>query len=62
MIGLMTFTHSFWRLIKRLFKRLLLRGAPNPVTDKKEGLQRDVKFGRVGHQQGTQLKGEIIPC
>src|SRR6218665_1678874 len=38
------------------------RGAPSPVTDKKEGLQRDVKFGRVGHQQGTQLKGEIIPC
>src|SRR6218665_2648142 len=52
-----TFIHSFWRLIQRLFKRLLLRGTPSPVTDKKEGLQRDVKFGRVGHQQGTQLKG-----
>src|SRR6218665_1332345 len=25
-----------------------------PATDKKEGLKRDVKFGRVGHQQGTQ--------
>jgi len=23
-----------------------------------EGLQRDVKFGRVGHQKGLQLKGE----
>src|SRR6218665_936842 len=57
-----TFIHSFWIHIVRLFKRLLLRGAPSPVTDKKEGLQRDVKFGRVGHQQGTQLKGEIIPC
>src|SRR6218665_378730 len=33
-----------------------------PATDKKEGLERDVKFGRVGHQHGTQLKGEIIPC
>src|SRR6218665_2557000 len=46
--------HSFWRLIWRLFKRLLLRGAPSPATDKKEGLERDVKFGRVGHQHGTQ--------
>src|SRR6218665_2032543 len=28
-----------------------------PSHGQKEGLQRDVKFGRVGHQQGTQLKG-----
>src|SRR6218665_940823 len=33
-----------------------------PSHGQKEGLQIDVKFGRVGHQQGTQLKGEIIPC
>ena len=31
-----------------------------PRTKKKD--LRDVKFGRVGHQHGTQLKGEIIPC
>src|SRR6218665_2841081 len=62
LLNIDSFSHSFWRLTQRLFKRLLLRGAPSPVTDKKEGLQRDVKFGRVGHQQGTQLKGEIIPC
>ena len=49
-----SFIHSFRRLIWRLFKRLLLRGAPSPATDKKEGLERDVKFGRVGHQHGTQ--------
>ena len=36
----------------RLFKGLLLRGA---VTDKEEGLQTDVKFGRLGHQKGPQL-------
>ena len=35
---------------------------PAQSRTKKEGLQRNVKFGRVGHQQGTQLKGEIIPC
>jgi len=28
--------------------------------DKEEGLQRDVKFGRVGHQQETQLVEEIL--
>src|SRR6218665_889583 len=28
-----------------------LRGAPSQVMDKKEGLQRDVKFRRVGHQE-----------
>src|SRR6218665_1069936 len=33
-----------------------------PSHGQKEGLQRDVKFGRVGHQQGTQLRVEIIPC
>ena len=27
--------------------------------DKEEGLESDVKFGGVGHQQGTQLKGNI---
>jgi len=55
------FIHSFWRLKWRLFKTLLLRGASSPVTDKEEGLQRDLKFERVGHQKGWQLKGEIIP-
>jgi len=35
--------------------RLLLRGAPSPVTGKEEGLQREVKFGRVAHQKGPQL-------
>jgi len=32
---------------------------PSPVTTKEEGLQRYqyVKFGRVGRQQGTKLKG-----
>jgi len=30
--------------------------------DKEEGIQRDVKLGRVDHQKGPQLKGEIIPC
>src|SRR6218665_2172208 len=54
-------THSFWRLIWRLFKTLLLRGAPSPVTVKEERLEGDVKFGRGGHQQGTQLNREIIP-
>jgi len=29
--------------------------------DKEGGLKRDVKLGRVGHQKGPQLKGEIIP-
>src|SRR6218665_2588293 len=45
-IWLIHFIHSFWRL----FKTLLLRGAPSPVTDKEEGLEGDVKFGRGGHQ------------
>src|SRR6218665_1839562 len=31
-----------------------------PVTAKEEGLEGDVKFGRGGHQQGTQLNREII--
>src|SRR6218665_655532 len=57
-----SFIHSFWRLIYRLFKTLLLRGAPSPVTAKEEGLEEDVKFGKAGHQQGTQLIGEVIPC
>src|SRR6218665_3122496 len=58
-----SFIHSFSRLIQRLFKTRLLRGAPSPVTAKEEGLEGDVKFGKVGHQQGTQLlNGEIIPC
>src|SRR6218665_1931487 len=35
---------------------------PSPVTDREEGLQRYVKFGRVCHQKGPQLKGEIISC
>jgi len=30
--------------------------------DKEEELQRDVKFGSVGHQKGPQLKEKIIPC
>jgi len=30
--------------------------------DKEEGLQKDVKFGSVGHQNGPLPKGEIIPC
>ena len=34
----------------------------SPVTDKEEGLQKEVKFGRVGHQKGPQLKRKIIPC
>ena|SRR6218665_630388 len=54
--------HSFWRLILRLFRTLLLRGAPSPVMAKEEGLEGDVQFGRGGHQQGTQLNIEIIPC
>jgi len=29
---------------------------------KEERLEGNVKFGRAGHQQGTQLNGEIIPC
>jgi len=29
---------------------------------KEERLERNVKFGRMGHQQGMQLNGEIIPC
>ena len=29
---------------------------------KKNGLQRDVKFGRVGHLQRMMLNREIIPC
>jgi len=33
-----------------------------PFTDKEEGLQRDVKFGTVVHQNGPQLKGEIRYC
>src|SRR6218665_2854716 len=44
--------HSFCRLIYRLLKRLLLRGAPSPVMDKEEGLQKDVKLGKLGHQTG----------
>ena len=40
----------------------LLGGASSPVTDKEEGLQRDVKFGRMGDQKRPQLKGEMIPC
>src|SRR6218665_2648406 len=48
-IWLIHFIHSFWRL----FKTLLLRGAPSPVTAKEEGLEGDVKFGREGHQQGS---------
>src|SRR6218665_1933571 len=50
-IWLIHFIHSFWRL----FKTLLLRGAPSPVTAKEEGLEGDVKFGRGGHEQKTQL-------
>jgi len=49
------------RLIKRLFKRLLLVGTPSPATAKIERFQIDVPFSRVGKQQGMQLKGEIIP-
>src|SRR6218665_677190 len=45
----------------QLKKTLLLRSAPHPVTAKEEGLEGDVKFGRGGHQQGTQLNREIIP-
>jgi len=30
--------------------------------DKEEGLERDLKLGRMGHQKGLQFKGEIIPC
>ena len=54
------FIHSFihsGELIQCLFKTLLLRGAPSPVMAKEEGLEGDVKFGRAGHQQGTQLNG-----
>jgi len=29
---------------------------------KEEALEGDVKFGRAGHQQGTQLNGEVISC
>jgi len=35
---------------------------PAQSWTKKERLLRDVKFGRVGHHKGPQLKGEIIPC
>src|SRR6218665_3033103 len=49
---LCSFIHS-GDLYNASSRDLLLRGAPSPVTDKKEGLQRDVKFGRVGRQQGT---------
>ena len=34
----MKFIHSFWRLIQCLFERLLLRGAPSPVSGKEEEL------------------------
>src|SRR6218665_831202 len=37
------------------------RSHPRPVTAKEEGLKGDAKFGRVDHQQRTQLNGEIIP-
>ena len=59
------FFHSFIleTYIAPLQETTTQRGSqPMQSRTKKEGLQRDVKFGRVGHQQGTQLKGEIIPC
>src|SRR6218665_2635585 len=52
-------TRSFWRLIWRLFKRLLLRGAPSPVTNK--GGER-CKIWNGGPSEGTKVKGDIIPC
>src|SRR6218665_2196830 len=43
---------------------ILLRVAPRSVISKVETSERCkmIKFGRVGHTQGTQFKGEIIPC
>src|SRR6218665_3149754 len=41
---------------------LQLRGVPSPVTAKEARLEGNVKFGRAGHKQGTQLNGEIMPC
>ena len=38
------FIHSFWRLTKRLFKRLLLRGAPSIITNKEEGLNKIILY------------------
>jgi len=43
-----------------LFKRLLLRGAPSPVTDKEEGLERDVKFGSVDHQTSQRKDHSML--
>ena len=48
---------NYYYYYYRLFKRLLLRDAPSPVTTKEDELtERYVEFERVGHQQGTQLK------
>jgi len=58
LLNIDSFSHSFWRLTQRLFKRLLLRGAPNPVTDKEEGLKRDVKFGLGRPSEWTAAKME----
>src|SRR6218665_4036533 len=49
-------------LIDNIIEETTIQRHPQPGTDKEDGLQRDVKFGRVGHQKGPQLKGKIIPC
>src|SRR6218665_3696145 len=35
---------------------------PAQSWPKKKDLRQIKKFGKAGHQQGTQLNGEIIPC
>src|SRR6218665_178368 len=59
-----SFVHSFIHSgdLYSASSRLLLRGAPSPVTAKEERLEGNIKFGRAGHQQRTQLNREIIPC
>jgi len=49
-------------LIDTIIEETTTQRRSQPGTDKEEGLQRDVKFGRVGHQKEPQLKGQIIPC
>ena len=67
--------YLFWSLIYCLFETSTAEALPASqansshghgqrrlVTDKEEGLDKDVKFGGVGHQKEPQLKGKIIPC
>src|SRR6218665_617937 len=47
-------------LIDNIIEETTIQRRSQQGTYKEERLQRDVKFGRVGHHKGPQLKGQII--